>query len=241
MKEIPLTKGKVAIVDDEDYERLSKYKWRASPSNATFYAMHNQLGFSVIMHREITGALKGEDVHHVDDNGLNNQRCNLKRMTRSQHRTEHPCGKSPTGNTSAYRGVSWDTKVAKWQSQIRKSRRSIHLGYFEREEVAAATYDEAAKYLFGNKARLNGINGFQSHLRWIKDHQGKLKLDIKSKSTSGYWGVHWNTKEKVWRAKIQAGGRLIQLGRFQDKAEAAQIYNEAAIKFHGERAKLNEV
>jgi len=158
-KRLTLTKGKVAIVDASDYENLNKYKWTAlkTPFN-TFYAVRTVKGKEknqrrmLYLHRVILDAKKGQFVDHVDGDGLNNTRKNLRLCTH----IENSRNKGLTvKNTSGFKGVYWYKPLAKWQSYITNAGKRLHLGYFKDKKEAARSYDEAAKRLHGVFARLN--------------------------------------------------------------------------------------
>lgn len=89
MKLIPLTQGQFAVVDDSDYEWLNQWKWYANRNRYTYYAVRsdhtNGIIKQILMHREIMNTPNGMVVHHIDHNGLNNQRCNLKNCTESEN------------------------------------------------------------------------------------------------------------------------------------------------------------
>jgi hypothetical protein len=98
VKEIALTQGKIAIVDDADYDELARYKWCViKDRNGSFYAVrrdysHGIPGRMVYMHRVITKAPKRTEVHHVSHDTLDNRRCNLQVLTRKQHYAIHGNG-----------------------------------------------------------------------------------------------------------------------------------------------------
>ncbi|AYA77376.1 Fis family transcriptional regulator [Bacillus sp. Y1] len=154
MKEIPLTKGMVAIVDDEDFEWLSKFNWRyhkgyASRTTLLRYGKRK----TVLMHREIIGNV-AEQVDHIDGNRLNNTRENLRAASRSENCRNT---KSRTGSTSEYKGVSFDKGNKKWRARIKVEYKEMFLGYFNNPHDAARMYNFWAKDLFGEFARLNII------------------------------------------------------------------------------------
>lgn len=116
MKEIKLTRGYVTVVDDEDYEWLSKYKWHVMTNGEHSYAVRQVDKKYIFMHRLILGA-EGRDnlVDHKDLDGLNNQRSNLRLATHSQNNSN----RRDRGNKSSkYHGVSWHKKDKTWQAQI---------------------------------------------------------------------------------------------------------------------------
>lgn len=157
MKEIPLSRGMVALVDDEDYDYLSQYSWYAKPSGGdTFYAYRS---FGVytkyrkfIMHREIMCPPDGYVVDHIDRNGLNNQRKNLRVCTHAENMHNR---RRNTKNSSGYKGVCYAKEVNKWLSQIVVGGKKVKLGYFENVLDAAKAYDTAAVYYFGSFANIN--------------------------------------------------------------------------------------
>lgn len=159
MREILLTQGETAIVDDEDYDRLMVHSWCIIKCSNTIYAKRGckvrGKSHSVLMHREIMDAPTGMEVDHINGNGLDNRKCNLRLATSSQNKRNQ-----------------------------RKQRR---------------------------------------------------------KTSSKYKGVYWHKRDKVWMVRIQAEGKEKYIGSYKTEQEAALAYNEAALKYHGEYAKLNEV
>ncbi len=158
-REIQLTQGKVAIVNNEDYYHLSKYKWYAQRVGNNFYAARwspRKKGkrHLIFMHRQLLG-LKYRDkknVDHFNHNTLDNRRGNIRVCTIQQNGRNR---KSNQNSSSKFKGVSWHKKGEKWQARIIVSGRYRHLGSFESEEAAACAYDEAAKSYFGEFAYLN--------------------------------------------------------------------------------------
>ena len=147
---IPLTQGKFAIVDADDYDRLAKYEWYCQKDGNTFYAYRSKPA-RLAMHREITKAPKGMLVDHIDGNGLNNRKSNVRVCTRAQN----AWNRRPLANCrSRYKGVT-EHKTGKWQAHITASRKTYHLGSFDDEAEAALAYDRKAKELFGEFAYLN--------------------------------------------------------------------------------------
>jgi len=148
---IPLTQGKFAIVDAADYERVSQYKWHLSRQGSNLYAHRKPRGHTVPMHRFIMNPPKGMVVDHIDGNGLNNRRCNLRICTQRQN--VH--NSRPSGEASAYKGVRWDKSRQRWIAAIYDGTRHIHVGRFDDEAEAARAYDRKALELFGEYAYLN--------------------------------------------------------------------------------------
>lgn len=158
MKTIPLTRGLVACVDDEDYEVLRKFRWYAHrcPNQDYFYARcglpHNGGTKQVLMHRMILALTDPKvGVDHIDRNTLNNCRDNLRLADKSQN--GHNTGKRRV-NTSGYKGVSWHRQSGKWLAQIVADKKWHYLGIYETPEAAHAAYCKAADRLHGQYARV---------------------------------------------------------------------------------------
>jgi HNH endonuclease len=154
MKQIPLSQGKVALVDDEDFEYLNQWKWHAYLRKETWYAMRTgprPVQSQIYMHRVITDAPKGTDVDHWDHNGLNNQRENLRVCTHSENMANMGAAKR---NLTGYKGVT-TTKHGRFAAKITIKLKCIYLGTFTAAEEAARAYDDAARKFFGKFAKTN--------------------------------------------------------------------------------------
>jgi AP2 domain len=155
MKEIRLTQGKVALVDDADFELVSKWKWHAvkSPRGSVFYAARNiksDRGWRIIkMHQVILG-FPGFRIDHRNGNGLDNQRGNLRQASQMQN-----CHNTSARAASGYKGVYFHPHSGRWQSKIMVNWKTRSLGYYQTKEEAAAAYDAASFELVGEFTRPN--------------------------------------------------------------------------------------
>lgn len=158
-KQIPLTQGKIAIVDDEDFKILNQYKWHAQKHGRYFIAARRiwdkqkKRYFMICMHREIMNLQykDGKQVDHINHNGLDNHKRNLRICTGA----ENCRNRVKIKGSSIYKGVSWFTRDKKWMACIRLNYKTYYLGYFNSEISAAKAYDNAAKRLFGEFAAPN--------------------------------------------------------------------------------------
>jgi hypothetical protein len=152
MKIIKLTNGGEAFVDDEDFERLSKYTWRRKDDGRTSYAKAYGGGgrknrITLLMHRKLMEVPRGVVIDHVDGNGLNNQKNNLRVCTCEQnHWNRHRLN---SNNTSGYRGVSWDKKTNKWLVRVGYDGKRVYGGLFENRDSAVVVYKKITSELYG--------------------------------------------------------------------------------------------
>ena len=157
-RRIPLTQGKFAIVDPEDYDRLAKYKWFAMRSRRGFYAIRwvktkNGRRKKIRMHRQVLNVHDDKLIDHKNHNGLDNRRENLRIVTNMQNSWNKR--KQKGDYSSKYKGVSWAKRVGKWHTEIYCRGKKIFIGYFDDEKAAARAYDEKATRLYGEYAALN--------------------------------------------------------------------------------------
>lgn len=155
MKRIPLTQDRCALVDEEYFEGLSKFKWRAQKDFRTgrVYAVRSVGKVSVMMHRQIMGIDDDREVDHINGVGLDNRRSNLRYATKSQN---HQNQKLRADTKTGFKGVSkYANRRDLWRARILVKGERIHLGCFKSPEEAAVAYDEAAKKFFGEFALIN--------------------------------------------------------------------------------------
>jgi hypothetical protein len=155
VRRIALSQGLFATIDAADYQELSKYKWFAAKRGNKVYAMGRKGRKYVYMHREIMRPRKGYFVDHIDGNGLNNCRSNLRVCTQRQNQANQ----RPRNGSSRFVGVSRHGN--KWAAQITWRGECFYLGLFEDEVEAAKARDRKAYELHGEHAYLNFPEDFR--------------------------------------------------------------------------------
>lgn len=160
MKKIPLSQGKFALVDDDDYDFIMQWKWCFN----TGYAVRSQhicmvgkkdKSKMILMHRVVNKTPKGMETDHIDLDRLNNQKKNLRNATRRQNTRNI---KKFINGTSKFKGVCWKKREKKWQVRIRTGKKRVHLGLFTSESDAARAYNVAALKFHGEFAHLNEVS-----------------------------------------------------------------------------------
>jgi hypothetical protein len=157
VKYIPLTKGKFAIVDKEDFEKLNKYKWQASICSwgATFYATHGiRHKTGLRMHRVIMGAKPGQVVDHINHDCLDNRKANLRVCSQTDNAKNRLVSRN---NKCGYKGICWCKRYKKWEATIYINGKNKWLGYFSNVRNAVIAYNDAARKHHGEFAYLNPI------------------------------------------------------------------------------------
>ncbi len=145
MRKVKLTKGKFALVDDEDYEKLLAKKWHLHSCGYACSTVKKDGGsFTVMMHREIMNPCKDLEIDHRNHNRLDNRKKNLKICSRSDNLLN---GSSHKDSKSKFRGVSWCKQTNKWRAQLRIKGISYNIGRFNTELKAARAYNKKLKLL----------------------------------------------------------------------------------------------
>ena len=149
MREIAIVEGGVALIDDEDFERVSQFKWHRSDNG---YAVANHKNCKIRMHRLVMGAVGDQIVDHKNRDKLDNQKDNLRITDRSGN----GCNRVANLNRgSAYKGVY--KNAGKYEARIKVNAKPYYLGRYSTPEEAAKAYNEAAKKLHGEMAYLNVV------------------------------------------------------------------------------------
>jgi len=198
MKEIRLSQNKIALVDDSDYEELNKYNWYAHEGGSTFYAartirnsrLRNKQ--TIMMHQSVLQNNK-DRIDHIDCNGLNNQKENLRIATNQQNCMNKP---GAYDKTSIYKGV-FKTRNGTFETQFKYNYKSYSIGRSRDEQEAAKYYDAVARYYHGEfawcnfkeifikpdtienikkqmkeaRTKIKTITGFEPKLNTIKEHE----------------------------------------------------------------------
>jgi hypothetical protein len=155
MIEFPVGDSAWAMIDEVDLPLVIKHAWYPAKGKDTSYAMFRTMGAgTVYMHRLIAGAAKGFDVDHIDGNGLNNRRNNLRVCTHAQNIANQRISRA---NTSGFKGVSWDKRRGAWEAHIKFQQKKRFLGYFSDKADAARAYNAKAVELFGEFASINQV------------------------------------------------------------------------------------
>lgn len=152
MRVIELTRGQVAIVDDEDFQNLAQYKWMFNGNYAIRRVKVDGKLKTVFMHRVIANPPSGFEADHINLNKLDNRRSNLRTATRTQNMWNRPPKKN---NKLGIKGVSYHKWRNRYQATVSANGKLKHLGYFDSAEEAKAMYDKEAAALHGEFVRLN--------------------------------------------------------------------------------------
>lgn len=148
-KSIPLSQGKITLVDDEDYEYLNQWKWTYTEGYAFRMARIGSKRKHTKMHRVIMNTPGDMQTDHINGNGLDNRRANLRICTATENK-RYSLRRSD--NTSGHKGVTWHVGHQKWQARITVDQERIHLGYFTAIEEAVKFYKVAAEAYHGDFA-----------------------------------------------------------------------------------------
>lgn len=233
MKELKISAGAVTLVDDEDYERLMTIKWMLVSRKWTCYANANIRGKNLQIHRFILGVTDPKlQVDHIDGNGLNNQKSNLRVCLPGQN----ICNRRMAIAVSGFKGVHI-TGSGKWMATIRFNKKQYYLGSFLTKEEAARAYNEKAIELHGEFASINYFGKEPERAFLVK--RTPLPDRKRSDNTSGFCGVSYIKKLKKWKSAMVLNGNSIYMGLFAEAIDAAKSYDKKAFELHGAKARLN--
>lgn len=242
MKKIKLTQGKYAIVDDDDFDYLNQFKWQAQKSTKgdLYYASRCVLKYKIIdgekwfnrktirMHNEVMcGQL---NIDHIDGDGLNNTKNNLRQSTVSQNMRNR---RSKGTKTSKYKGVNQRGVSNQWRASIHCGEKLHHLGTYSSEIDAAIAYNLAAIKFHGEFASLNKLNYEEGYI------PQKIKTHKTPNRSSKYRGVCLIKSTNKWQSSIRVNDKLVHIGTFESEEAAAEAYNESVLKYQMGKASIN--
>lgn len=178
IRAIPLTKGLYTLVDESDYDYLMQWNWYARSGDGFIYASRTDYKTKNIIniHSVLCPSADNKEPDHIDGSGLNNRRNNLRPATHQQNMWNR---KSVTGSSSKYKGVDWYAASGSWRAYIKIDGKQKHLGCYRNEDDAARAYNEAAKELHNQFAKLNPVEGKASP-RIVHPNKGKQRKKDKS-------------------------------------------------------------
>lgn len=239
IKEIKLTNGMICEIDDEDYDKVKDYKWTYNGR----YAVANIKSKTTNMHRLIIMYYKEipkeQIIDHIDGNGINNKKDNLRICSQSNNQMNK--SKTSSKTTSKYKGVCFDRNHGKWNACLEKTihtkRKKFNLGLFESELEASIVYDINAIILFGEYAKTNHS---RDNYKDISSYENYIKIGKPKKKTSKYKYIYWMGNINKWAAEIQYKKVKHRIGFFKDEKEAAINVNKYIITNNLER-KLLEI
>lgn len=237
MKEIPLTQGKIAIVDDCDYEYLMQWKWYYNSG----YAKRHSHGKILSMHRVILERINFTLGRMLKIKGkLDYRRCVLdppldtsegtKEITLTQDKV------ALVSSVDYHYLMQWNWCFSYYGYAVRKEGGKIlymHLVIAER--MLGGTFK------FIDHTNCNSLDNQRENLRPASKAENAWNVGKSKTNNSGYKGVSWSTATNKWRARIRANSTDHHLGVFDDKIDAARAYDKAAEKLHGEFANINKV
>jgi len=230
-KKIPLQNGMFAIVDDEDYERVNEYIWYLTYSGGTTKTVVTNIDRSIVLlTRFLSGVLNADEV--VSFKNTNRLDFRKQNLLVNDGKYGQRSSRGHRGTTSKYKGVSWNKKKKKWIANVHGNGKQVYLGAYGKENDAARTYNEAARYFFGEGCYQNIIG---------KDNNCKSTVVKKTRQTrkinsTGYRGVakYYNK----WRSQVWEG-KTVLIGTFGTKEQAAKAYDKKAYELYGDKAILN--
>lgn len=231
MKQIPLLNGGHATVSDEDYPYLSRFVWkkRNTPGSKTWYARRwdGTQRKEVPMHREVMGHPEGLFVDHIDGDGLNNTRENLRACVHAENMRNQRHDR--VNNSSGYKGVTWYEPSQLWRAQISLNGKRMSLGYFKTKEEAAICYNHSATKLFGEFAQMNVIPDQYKSVVPQPVVRGTRAFKT---NRSGYAGVGLFKSEGNYGACVGYQGQRLYVGRFSTAEEAAYVVDQVRLQLY---------
>jgi hypothetical protein len=237
---VPLTHDKYAFIDEEDAERVSEHSWTYLWSPNWPNRAYAQTGIkkrAVLLHRFILGVASDEDVDHINRNGLDNRKCNL----RPCDQTHNNANSRKRVTTKGYRGVQ--AVASGYRARIQHGGIVYRSEAYPSERQAAEAYDVLAREIFGEFAYQN-LSDAPVIVPPI-EHPDDLPIITKPSlggvhiGPSGYRGVKYSKNERLWSAAFTPGGKRRFLGYYRTAEDAARVYDEYVYQILGDAAVLN--
>lgn len=232
-KDIILQNGMIALVDEDDFERVSNeciWSVKESCSRNAIKVYNGSSEETTYLSRFILDLKEDKKIFHKDGNKLNFTKSNLLVVDQGSITRKR---KGNRNSSSKYKGVSWSKKRNIWIAQIGTNNTTIKLGEFQSEENAALAYNEAAKEIFGELSYQNIINADNSADTIIIE---KVKQRSKQ-NKNGYKGIY--EKDGKYQARVWDGKKNIYAGVSKDAEEAARKHDIKAYEIFGDKAVLN--
>lgn len=216
-----------AIIDEDDYERLSLHTWYHYKNEK--YAYTRIDGKKIYMHRFVMNAQSGQIIDHINGDTLDNRKQNLRFCTRAENSYN---SKSRSRASSKYKGVTFDGSRKKWLVYITVDKKRFYIGAFTCEGAAANAYNYYAEKYHVDFAYLNDVP-FMTKDEWRKY--------CTRNTSSKYNGVSWDKNCGKWEAYVHIKRKKKNVGYFDDELEAAKAYNEYVKSNNITSAKLNKL
>lgn len=224
---LELTQGQHTTIDDDDSERVNKFKWYAAKRKGGYVAetsfRKDGKKVNVTLHRFITNCPKGMDVDHLNHDTLDNRKENL-RVCSHHENTLNRRKYSNSSATSEFKGVRVDTNTGKFIAAISVEGKEKYLGIFEEEIDAAREYDKAAMFYHKEFAVLN----FDYDYDYTKiDDYSPKKSGINTESkVSEYSEIMWDDNKKMWKVVVEIRGVSVTLGLEYTEDAAIELLNK---------------
>ncbi|MFJ7919707.1 AP2 domain-containing protein [Lysinibacillus fusiformis] len=227
VKEIPLQNGMVALVDDEDFERVNQHIWSVGKIGQIVSKID---GKQVSLKKFIIGDFDSKGITNINKNFFD---CRKENLRFANQRTITRNTRGSKGSSSKYKGVYWDKSRDKWAAEIRVDNKKRFLGRFDNEDEAAKKYNEAAFEFYGEDCFLNVIGKNNN----VEDWALKENSFARRNGKSGYRGVRVN--DRTFTSSVYYNGVDIYVGSFADSIQAAKAYDQKAFELYGDKAILN--
>lgn len=240
-KTIPLSQGKRALVDDADYEWLTQWNWTVLENRSKWYAVRHDYSIQspefIYMHRLLLQTPKGLVSHHLNGDSLDNRRSNLVICQQGQHIRYHQSDRDERAK-----------RLQNFGATLNFVRTERDLTLTELEQLSGISGSALSNIERGKSIpRKHTISRLKESLPglWQRPANAQLRrAETKghrkqSGKTSQFVGISWSRADHCWRAEIRVNYRLIFLGHFDSEEKAARVWNVAALRHRGAKARLN--